>query len=60
MFAPGVVGLVMGLFILVGVRDSPQAIGYPPVEVVAEKKAADGKPKPKESLVDLLVNDVLK
>ena len=63
MFAPGCVGLVMGLFILLGVRDSPESAGFLPVEKVKEtvpKVGADGKPAKKESLVDLLVNDVLK
>jgi sugar phosphate permease len=65
MFAPGIVGLAMGLFILVAVRDSPQAIGYPPVERAKEAAPAAGAdpaapPAPKESLIDLLVNDVLK
>lgn len=71
MFAPGIVGVVMGLLILAAVRDSPEAIGYPPVE--ARKEAApapaaaagdgDAQPPPaaeKESLVSLLVNDCLK
>ncbi|EFN51043.1 hypothetical protein CHLNCDRAFT_141550 [Chlorella variabilis] len=61
MFAPGIVGTAMGLLILLGVRDSPEAIGYPPVE--ARKEAppnADGSQAPKESLVSLLVNDCLK
>lgn len=60
MFAPGIVGVVMGLLILVGVRDSPESAGYLPVEVVKEKKKADGTPEKKESLVDLLINDCLK
>lgn len=64
LFAPGIVGLVMGFIILAGVRDSPEAIGYPPVEIVAKKESkptADGEaPEKKESLVDLLVNDCLK
>ena len=68
MFAPGFVGLAMGSLILLGVRDSPQSVGYLPVEKVktAPKKesAATGsapatEPK-KESLIDLLVTDVLK
>jgi sugar phosphate permease len=60
MFAPGLVGIVMGLLILLGVRDSPEAIGYPPVEAREEKKGDDGKPAAQESLVSLLVNDCLK
>ncbi|PSC74706.1 major facilitator superfamily isoform A [Micractinium conductrix] len=68
MFAPGIVGTVMGLLILLGVRDSPESIGYPPVETRdGQKPAAAAKAgeaaapeKPKESLVSLLVNDCLK
>ncbi|KAI7837430.1 hypothetical protein COHA_008742 [Chlorella ohadii] len=60
MFAPGIVGTVMGLLILLGVRDSPEAVGYPPVEAREEKKSRDGKPAAQESLISLLVNDCLK
>ena len=74
MFAPGAVGLAMALFVAFAVRDSPEAAGFPPVEApaVAEapKAAAAGSAsgaaaeplaaKKEESLVDLLVNDVLK
>lgn len=61
MFAPGIVGVVMGLLILAGVRDSPESAGFLPVEVVKPKEPeADGTPAKKESLVDLLVNDCLK
>ena len=37
MWAPGLVGLVLGAALLLTVRDSPEAIGYPPVEAVEEK-----------------------
>jgi sugar phosphate permease len=66
MFAPGIVGLCMASLILVGVGDSPESTGFPPVEIVKEKKdtqspAGNTTPeKPKESLIDLLVNDCLK
>jgi len=64
MFAPGMVGVAMGLLILLGVKDSPESAGYLPVEKVEEKSSnahdSKGNPKPKESLIDLLVNDVLK
>ena len=60
MFAPGIVGLVMGVVILLAVRDSPEAVGFPPVEVVKAAPAAPSEPAtPKESRVDRLVNDVL-
>ncbi len=38
MFAPGIVGVTVGLLILLTVRDSPEKIGYPPIEVVAKKE----------------------
>ena len=43
MWAPGLVGLVVGALLLLGVRDSPESCGFPPVEVVAVKKKADGR-----------------
>lgn len=60
MWAPGLVGVTIGLLLLFVVRDSPEQLGYPPVEVVAVKKKADGSDAPKESLLTLLVNNVLK
>ena len=38
MWAPGAVGFVIGLLLLLTVRDSPEKIGYPPVEVAAKKE----------------------
>lgn len=69
MFAPGIVGLAMGLLIIAGVKDSPESVGYPPVETasvgaaakaaaVAAANAKNAEPKP--SLISLLVNDCLK
>ena len=63
MWAPGLTGLVVGLILLFVVRDSPEQVGFPPVEVVEKakpKKQADGSEGPKESLLTLLVNNVLK
>jgi sugar phosphate permease len=75
MFAPGAVGLAMALFVAFAVRDSPEAAGFPPVEAPAAVEAANAASavsgtsaaaeplaveKKEESLVDLLVNDVLK
>ena len=37
MWAPGIVGIVVGLALLVAVKDSPEKIGYPPVEIVKPK-----------------------
>ena len=60
MWAPGLVGLTVGALLLLGVRDSPESCGFPPVEVVAVKKKSDGSEAPKESLLTMLVNNVLK
>lgn len=38
MWAPGIVGVVIGVLLLVVVKDRPEDIGYPPVEIVKEKK----------------------
>ena len=38
MWAPGIVGVVIGLLLLVAVKDSPEKIGYPPVEIVKPNK----------------------
>ena len=32
MYAPGVVGIAVGLLILLIMKDSPESIGYPPIE----------------------------
>ncbi len=44
MWAPGIIGVVVGLAVLLFVRDSPEAVGYPPIEAVekAKKKNTDG------------------
>lgn len=72
LWAPGTIGLVMGLLILLGVKDSPESVGFAPVDggSKAEDKPDDAaqeasskddeKDQKKESLVDLLVNDCLK
>ena len=58
---PGATGLVVGALLLLLVRDSPEAVGFPPVETVqAKPKGADGSDAPKESLMSLLLNNVLK
>ena len=38
MWAPGAVGLVIGMMLLLTVRDSPEKIGYPPVEVPKKRE----------------------
>ncbi len=41
MYAPGIVGVAVGLLILLIMKDSPESIGYPPIE---PKKTHAGKP----------------
>ena len=60
MWAPGLTGLVVGVLLLLAVRDSPESVGFPPVEVVEAAKQDDGKDAPKESLLTMLVNNVLR
>ncbi|CAL8466766.1 g6302 [Coccomyxa elongata] len=61
MWAPGLTGLAVGLILLFVVRDSPEQVGFPPVELVEKAKPkADGTEAPKEGLLTLLVNNVLK
>lgn len=61
MWAPGLVGVSIGLMLLFAVKDSPEAIGYPPVEIVKDKKKKNAAGvEQKESLLQLLVQNVLK
>lgn len=60
LFAPGVIGLLMGMLILLGVKDSPESAGFPPVEAGSTKAKPEKDNGKKESLLDLLVNDCLK
>lgn len=63
MWAPGAVGLAVGALLLLAVRDSPEAVGYPPVEIVAPAKQEEGAAAaagPKPSLLELLVKNVLR
>ena len=60
MWAPGITGLVVGVLLLLAVRDSPESVGFPPVEVVAAAKQDDGQDAPKESLLSMLINNVLR
>lgn len=59
MFAPGIIGLVVGCFVLIACKDKPEDLGFPPVEPAAAKPA-DGKDKPKPNVLKQLVNNVLK
>lgn len=40
MYAPGVVGIAVGLLILLIMKDSPESIGYPPIEPKQAPKGA--------------------
>ena len=44
MYAPGVVGIAVGLLILLIMKDSPESLGYPPIE--AQKTHARKQPAP--------------
>lgn len=66
MWAPGIIGVVVGILVLFFVRDSPEAVGYPPIEAieVAKTKNADGSDSEvdaeSKSLMTLLVENVLR
>ncbi len=40
MWAPGAIGLVVGIAVLFLCRDSPESVGYPPIESVEKAKKA--------------------
>lgn len=48
MWVPGIMGIVMGFYVLLSTADSPESKGYPPVEVLDEEdeKSKDGPPRP--------------
>lgn len=48
MWAPGLIGCVIGLFVLAAVRDKPADLGYPPVDAPAATSAA-AQDKPRSS-----------
>ncbi|KAJ9513154.1 hypothetical protein QJQ45_029358 [Haematococcus lacustris] len=62
MWAPGAIGMLVGVIVLLTVRDKPEDIGYPPVEgedpAKAKAKAAGQSTKP--DIWAALVNNVLK
>ncbi|CAD7694789.1 unnamed protein product [Ostreobium quekettii] len=62
LWTPGIIGVIVGCAVLFAVQDNPTAVGYPAVEeTVQEPKAEEnGKPSNKPSLLDLLVQNVLK
>ena len=66
MWVPGMIGVAFGSVILLGMRETPEAAGFPPVEADpappappgAEGEAAAGAPK--QGLKEILVDTVLK
>ncbi|KAK9824039.1 hypothetical protein WJX72_007208 [[Myrmecia] bisecta] len=61
MFAPGLVGIAVGLVLLLLLKDSPESAGYPPVEVVKPKKSsATASDEKKPTMMESLVNECLK
>lgn len=61
MWVPGIAGLVMGAYVLISTADSPEKLGFPPVEEVKSKAPKTSEPaKPKPSLLEMLVKNVLK
>lgn len=61
MWAPGIIGLLVGVFVLLACKDKPEDVGYPPVEPVKPAKVTSTTEPaaPKESLMDMLVKNVL-
>eukprot|EP00192_Tetraselmis_astigmatica_P003662 CAMPEP_0117659088 /NCGR_PEP_ID=MMETSP0804-20121206/6239_1 /TAXON_ID=1074897 /ORGANISM="Tetraselmis astigmatica, Strain CCMP880" /LENGTH=549 /DNA_ID=CAMNT_0005465709 /DNA_START=69 /DNA_END=1718 /DNA_ORIENTATION=- len=63
LWVPGAAGIAMGLMLLLAVKDSPEAVGYPPVE--APKKPAkdpskkDAPPEKEMSMMENLYKNVL-
>eukprot|EP00195_Chlamydomonas_chlamydogama_P013869 CAMPEP_0202900640 /NCGR_PEP_ID=MMETSP1392-20130828/11956_1 /ASSEMBLY_ACC=CAM_ASM_000868 /TAXON_ID=225041 /ORGANISM="Chlamydomonas chlamydogama, Strain SAG 11-48b" /LENGTH=469 /DNA_ID=CAMNT_0049587075 /DNA_START=389 /DNA_END=1797 /DNA_ORIENTATION=- len=60
MFAPGIIGLVVGVIVLLACRDKPEDIGFPPVEPVSSKPKGEEKKKDDVDIWSALVNNVLK
>jgi len=61
MWAPGIIGLLVGVIVLFAAKDKPEDCGYPPVEGPDPKKvAAKADSKPKPDIWSALVNNVLK
>lgn len=42
MYAPGIVGIILGIILLGVTKDSPESAGFPPVEETAAKKSPSG------------------
>ncbi|GFR44243.1 hypothetical protein Agub_g5444 [Astrephomene gubernaculifera] len=63
MWAPGVIGIAVGLLVLMACRDKPEDVGHPPVEPVSEAAAGghgSSASKPKADIWGSLVKHVLK
>eukprot|EP00889_Picochlorum_renovo_P005293 jgi/Picre1/32323/NNA_007669.t1 len=57
LFAPGLIGITMGILVLLGVKDSPESAGFSPVERSDSNSNTSSTTKnegKKESLLDLL------
>lgn len=57
MWAPGIIGLTVGIFVLLACKDKPEDIGYPPVEPEAAPKA---EKKKEGNVLQALVKNVLR
>lgn len=57
MYAPGIVGIAVGLLILLIMKDSPESVGYPPIE---PKKTHAAGAKDKPSIMESLTQECLK
>ncbi|KXZ49035.1 hypothetical protein GPECTOR_23g122 [Gonium pectorale] len=60
MWAPGIIGLVVGCFVLLTCRDKPEDLGFPAVEPTDTKKDDKKAAKPKADIWGSLMNSVLK
>ncbi len=47
MYAPGIVGIILGIILLGVTKDSPESAGFPPVEETATKKEPSGATLPR-------------
>ncbi|GIL82636.1 hypothetical protein Vretimale_8235 [Volvox reticuliferus] len=59
MWAPGIIGIVVGIFVLLACRDKPEDLGYPAVEPTDSKPKKKDE-KPKADIWGSLMNSVLK
>jgi len=65
MWAPGMIGVVVGCVLVLGVKDKPETAGFNPVEeeAVVETSASSGEeavPESKQSIKEILFENVLK